>query len=151
MSSVDLNNKLNTDGQELDDHNHKYKLLTFAGQMLGNLFKKPVTSGYPFEKAAFSERMRGHIEINAGECIGCGMCMRMCPPGAIHVDRAANTWSINPFDCVQCGSCVINCPKKCLSMNGGYTAPDVQKSAFTVEIPERKIPPKKPAADVPKE
>ncbi|HIV16442.1 MAG TPA: 4Fe-4S dicluster domain-containing protein [Candidatus Alectryocaccobium stercorigallinarum] len=136
----------NQDNQDLEDHNHKYSFCVYAGHVLKNLFSKPATTSYPYEPAHFSERMRGHIEINAPECIGCGMCMRMCPPGAIHVDRAANTWSINPFDCVQCGSCVHNCPKKCLSMNQGYTEPESEKAVFTVVIPEKKIPPKKPAA-----
>ena len=134
------------DSLELEDHNHKYSFGVFAGHVLSNLFRKPATTAYPYEPARFPERMRGHVEINASECIGCGMCMRMCPPQAIHVDRAANTWTINPFDCVQCGSCVANCPKKCLSIVQGYTAPDVSKSSNTVTIPEKKIPPKKPAA-----
>lgn len=132
--------KVKTD-MELD----KVKVFVYAKTALKNLFTKPATVAYPEKPAEFPERMRGHIEINAADCIGCGLCMRSCPPGAIRVDRAANTWSISRFDCVQCGSCVNMCPKKCLSIVSGYTEPGAEKQTDTVEIPEKKIP-VKPAA-----
>lgn len=128
------------------DNVDKVNFFVFTKQILKNLGKKPATVAYPFEPVEFTERNRGHIEITAEECIGCGMCMRMCPPGAIKVNRAENTWSIEPFDCVQCGSCVNSCPKKCLHMVVGYTKPGAEKGVDTVTIPEKKIPPKKPAA-----
>lgn len=127
--------KVKTD-MELD----KVKVFVYAKTALKNLFTKPATVAYPEKPAEFPERMRGHIEINAADCIGCGLCMRSCPPGAIRVDRAANTWSISRFDCVQCGSCVNMCPKKCLSIVSGYTEPGAEKRTDTVEIPEKKIP-----------
>lgn len=132
--------KVKTD-MELD----KVKVFVYAKTALKNLFTKPATVAYPEKPAEFPERMRGHIEINAADCIGCGLCMRSCPPGAIRVDRAANTWSISRFDCVQCGSCVNMCPKKCLSIVSGYTEPGAEKRTDMVEIPEKKIP-VKPAA-----
>lgn len=116
----------------------KVKVFVYAKTALKNLFSKPATVAYPEKPAEFPERMRGHIEINAADCIGCGMCMRSCPPGAIMVNRAENTWSISRFDCVQCGSCVNMCPKKCLSIVSGYTAPGTEKRTDTVEIPEKK-------------
>lgn len=126
--------KVKTD-MELD----KVKVFVYAKTALKNLFTKPATVAYPEKPAEFPERMRGHIEINAADCIGCGLCMRSCPPGAIRVDRAANTWSISRFDCVQCGSCVNMCPKKCLSIVSGYTEPGAEKRTDTVEIPEKKV------------
>ena len=126
--------KVKTD-MELD----KVKVFVYAKTALKNLFTKPATVAYPEKPAEFPERMRGHIEINAADCIGCGLCMRSCPPGAIRVDRAANTWSISRFDCVQCGNCVNMCPKKCLSIVSGYTEPGAEKRTDTVEIPEKKV------------
>lgn len=126
------------------------KVFVYARTSLSNLFKKPATTSYPFEPAQFPERMRGHVEINTEECISCGLCMRSCPPGAIHVDREGGTWTIDRFDCVQCGSCVIACPKKCLSLVPGYTRPDVVKKEDSYSLPEKKTPaaaPKKPVMD----
>jgi ech hydrogenase subunit F len=66
--------------------------------------------------------------------------MRSCPPGAIEVKRAENTWTINRFDCVQCGYCVEKCPKKCLSIVPGYQEPDVKKHVDTVVKPVVETP-----------
>ena len=62
-------------------------LMSFASTSLKNLFSKPVTTKYPFEPAVYPERSRGHIEIVIDDCIGCGMCVRSCPLGALQVDK----------------------------------------------------------------
>ncbi len=114
----------------------KTKMFTLAGRIVGNLFKKPATTQYPFEPVEFPERMRGHISIRIEDCITCGLCARACPSLAIQVDRKAGTWTISRFDCVQCGSCVLACPKKCLTMEKGYTEPDIMKKSDTVVKPQ---------------
>ena len=114
----------------------KTKMFTLAGRIVGNLFKKPATTQYPFEPVEFPERMRGHISIRIEDCITCGLCARACPSLAIQVDGKAGTWTISRFDCVQCGSCVLACPKKCLTMEKGYTEPDIMKKSDTVVKPQ---------------
>ena len=114
----------------------KTKMFTLARRIVGNLFKKPATIQYPFEPVEFPERMRGHISIRIEDCITCGLCARACPSLAIQVDRKAGTWTISRFDCVQCGSCVLACPKKCLTMEKGYTEPDIMKKSDTVVKPQ---------------
>jgi len=111
--------------------------------MLSNLFKKPVTTKYPFEPAVYPEGSRGHIEIEIDKCISCTLCALNCPSGAIKVDRVARTWEINRFDCVQCGYCTIKCPKKCLHMVEGYQTPGPEKSVAHYDRPPE---PEKPAA-----
>ena len=42
-------------------------------------------------------------------CIGCGMCERVCPCGAMHVvDKQA---AIDYIRCISCGMCATKCPK----------------------------------------
>lgn len=118
----------------------KTKVFTLAGRVLRNLFQKPATVQYPFQPVEYPERMRGHVTIEIASCISCGLCQRSCPSNAIQVDRAAGTWTINRFDCVQCGSCVAACPKKCLSMNKGYTKPEVAKTSETFTRPKEEKP-----------
>ncbi len=114
----------------------KTKYFTFAGRILKNLFKKPATTQYPFEPADYPDRMRGHVQIKIEDCITCGLCARACPSLAIQVDRKAGTWTISRFDCVQCGSCVVSCPKNCLTMEKGYTEPDILKKSETFTKPQ---------------
>jgi ech hydrogenase subunit F len=116
------------------------QFLGFAKTVMRNLFSAPATTSYPAVPREYPERTRGHVEININDCIMCGMCMRSCPPGAIEVKRAENTWTINRFDCVQCGYCVQKCPKKCLSIVPGYQEPDAVKHVDAVVKPVVEAP-----------
>lgn len=58
---------------------------------------------------------KGYPVCNDG-CVYCTLCAKVCPAGAIEVDRAAKTWKLEKPKCVQCGICVTKCPKKCLEM-----------------------------------
>ncbi len=118
------------------------QFLSFTKTVMKNLFSKPATTAYPFVPREYPERTRGHVEVNIDECIMCGMCMRSCPPGAIEVKRAENTWSINRFDCIQCGYCVEKCPKKCLSIIPGYQEPGSAKFVDSVVKPVAEEAPK---------
>ena len=43
-------------------------------------------------------------------CIGCGICEKNCPSGAIKVENFNAT--IDQSKCTGCGICVEKCPKK---------------------------------------
>ncbi len=105
--------------------------MTFAKESMKNLFSKPATINYPAEPINFPEGSRGHITIEVDKCISCGMCVRVCPPGALAIDKIKGTWTINRFDCIACSYCVIKCPVKCLAIEPGYTEPDFKKASET--------------------
>lgn len=121
------------------------QFFTFTKQVMKNLFSKPATTSYPAKPREYPERTRGHVEIRIEDCIMCGLCMRSCPPGAIEVKKAENTWTIDRFDCVQCGYCVEKCPKKCLSIVPGYQEPGKEKYSDTVCKPQVATPDTQPA------
>ena len=104
------------------------------GEVLSHLFKKKATSNYPFEKAVVDERFRGRIAFESDKCIGCNMCVRVCPAKAIKIPLSAEQPAPAPvaqgaapvpakkkFDCIMsldrciyCSQCVEICPKKAL-------------------------------------
>jgi heterodisulfide reductase subunit A len=43
-------------------------------------------------------------------CMGCGVCVDVCPYGARHIDEFKRVVRIRPFLCDSCGSCVAICP-----------------------------------------
>ena len=103
-------------------------------EVLGHLFKKKATSNYPFEKAVVDARFRGRIAFESDKCIGCKMCVRICPAKAIDIilsaeqpapaqaaEGAAPVPAKKKFDCIMsldrciyCSQCVEICPKKAL-------------------------------------
>jgi len=51
------------------------------------------------------------VKIDESNCTGCGICVQVCPVGAIAVQRVA---TINPEICTGCGSCVAECPNEAI-------------------------------------
>ena len=43
-------------------------------------------------------------------CMGCGICVDICPYGARYIDERHKVVKIRPFLCDSCGSCVAVCP-----------------------------------------
>lgn len=111
---------------------------------LRSLVHKPATVRYPYEKRDVEKlfpQMRGHVVNDIDTCILCGMCQRVCPVGAIAVDRKAGDWTIDPYRCIQCASCTHECPKNCLSMGLWPTEPTTELTTVTLH----KDMPAKPA------
>ena len=72
---------------------------------------------YPAQKLDMPENFRGKIKFDPAKCIGCKMCMRDCPAGAITINKVGENKFEAEFDlsrCIYCAQCVDSCPKKAL-------------------------------------
>ena len=81
---------------------------------IGNIFRKPVTTKYPFEKTYLPDDYRGLIGFKEEACIWCRRCEMACPPGAIIFSQAMDgkqNYHYNRAVCIFCEECIRACPK----------------------------------------
>jgi len=51
------------------------------------------------------------VQLDESKCTGCGICVQVCPVGAITFERVAK---INLESCTGCGSCIAECPNEAI-------------------------------------
>lgn len=98
------------------------RLGTMLKDVIGALFKKPITQKYPFEKIAPTERLRGRLDWDPNTCTGCGICAKDCPASALEwvVNDKQNKKFVLRYtmdNCTFCSQCVISCRTGSMSMS----------------------------------
>ena len=94
-----------------------------AKLLIRTFFKKPITGNYPADCSGMPEGFRGKLKFNAALCIGCKMCVRDCPSGAIEIIKIADKQfeaHVNLARCIYCGQCVDSCLKKALAITAEF-------------------------------
>lgn len=99
-------------------------MIPYLREAFKNIIRKPVTIKFPSEPVKVAPKYRGKIEFNKDVCIGCGMCTRVCSPGAItktqkKVENSDDTEITLEFDlssCTFCGFCSDFCPKHAITL-----------------------------------
>jgi len=118
-------------------------------QVFSQMFKKPWTNKFPakyqpssttnFLKDAGEGKakiippvetpkgFRGKIVYDKDKCIGCKLCMRVCPCGAIEFKEKEKKIKIYLARCCFCSQCNDICPVNCLSMSDEFLLSDADK------------------------
>ena len=92
-------------------------------ELLENFLKKPATLNYPAQKSPMPKGFRGKLKFTPSSCIGCLMCMKDCPTGAIKINKVGDKrfeCELDLSKCIYCAQCVDSCPKKALAMTDEY-------------------------------
>lgn len=66
------------------------------------------------------DKFRGKIRYDRDTCIGCKMCIRVCPAHAIEFIPETKRVRIWVTQCIFCSQCNEVCPKDSLSMSSEF-------------------------------
>ncbi len=118
-------------------------------QVLSQLVKKPFTNKFPAKYAPANttqflsdvgagkakivppiktpENFRGKIQYDKDKCIGCKLCIKVCPCEAIEFKPEEKKIKIYLARCCFCSQCNDICPVNCLSMSNEFLLADADK------------------------
>jgi NAD(P)H-quinone oxidoreductase subunit I len=118
-------------------------------QLLRQLFKKPHTNKFPTKYTPSSSTsffadvhdgkknmgspietppgFRGKIQYDKDKCIGCQLCLEVCPSEAIEFKADEKKIKIFLARCTFCSQCNDVCPVNCLSMSNEFLLADTDK------------------------
>lgn len=125
----------------------------FLGYALKDLLKKPSTEMYPAVKKESPKGYRGKIVFHSDRCVACGMCIRVCCPGAITMTKDKKdsgeelvTMEFDLSCCTFCQMCSDFCPRKAIELTTEYSMVVTQKSDLKVSGSFVKSTPAKPVS-----
>ena len=108
--------------------------------MMKMLVHKPDTIAYPLEPAKVAHRFRGALKFDREKCIGCKICMRVCPATAIEIEKIPDIEEkkfkaiVSMDKCIFCGQCVESCPKNALENTEAFELATLNRDSLKKEI-----------------
>ncbi len=103
-------------------------------EVIKTLFKSPATIKYPAEKIEMPKDFRGKIIFDSKSCIGCKLCVKDCPAGAIKIEPTGvekkYKCTILLDRCLFCAQCVDSCKRNALSTTTEFELTCLERDQF---------------------
>lgn len=119
--------------------------------LIKQLFKKKATNPFPVKYAPknmhdaaeliekgeleinppvyIPDRLRGKLEYDKESCIGCKLCVRVCPSEALVFKDDEGKVKHYVSRCTFCGQCADICPKDCFELTEEFLIAGTDKNA----------------------
>jgi len=113
-----------------------FKISPIFKKVTSFVFTKPATSGYPYNKPQLADNYRGQMKLDLKSCVGCGLCKRDCPGGAIELVDFYNGKKRPQFrldKCLFCYQCADSCPKKAINTSEIYELATQDKESLIIK------------------
>lgn len=62
-------------------------------------------------------RVRNEVVVHDPACVGCGVCVDICPPDVLRLSAAGKAYPAYPHDCQACFLCVLSCSFAAVEVN----------------------------------
>lgn len=120
-----------------------------TGEVLRHVARKPATIEYPAKPATMPPAYRGKLVFHAVRCVGCKLCQKDCPAGALAIEKVGEKrfQAVFQFDrCIYCAQCADSCNKDAIEPTPEFELATLDRGTLRVVYP---APPPPPPAPVP--
>jgi len=123
----------------------KYPKLRELKEAITSLINPPYTTKFPKVPSPAPPTYRGKAEFDEKECVVCGACANVCPPGAIEKIEepppGGKRRLILHYDrCIFCGQCQANClTEKGIKLTTKYDLAVLSRSQAQTQIEDELI------------
>ena len=109
------------------------RMVPYLIRMMG---KKADTELYPSVPAHVPEHFRGALQFHGDRCVGCKLCVRVCPAAALEIEKAEDRFKavVHMDKCIFCGQCVYSCHKNALENTRAFELASADKASLRVEM-----------------
>lgn len=98
-------------------------------EVIKNIVRKPFTHKYPHQPIVLPHGFRGDFTWYKEKCVFCEICERICPVGAIKVDRGdVKKYEVDVGKCIFCAECEKACPKDAIDLTEKLTPVETERT-----------------------